>query len=155
MVRGRKAPGSGRKSPELSPAIAALTIAMEQPPEPAMATATVRVSAIIQNDQSLPIMTGRMVSKAVFDVEAGGTTYRDCWCVLSRPVGTGYSDEPFEVGPPQGYPSDQPWNLDAFGEKIAHYYTTREFAVTPSFVGDIVRANSEDSRYTFTMELPE
>jgi hypothetical protein len=120
-----------------------------------MATVTVRVSAIIQNDDSLPIRPGRTVSKVVFDVEAAGTTYRDCWCELSRPVGTGYADEPFEVGPPHGYPNGLPWNLEAFGEKVARYYTTREFAVTPSFVGDIVRANSQDSRYAFTIELPE
>jgi hypothetical protein len=120
-----------------------------------MTTATVRVSAIIQNDDSLPHVAGRMFSKVVFDVETAGKTYRDCWCALSRPVGTGYMDEPFEVGPPRGYPDDLPWNLEAFGDRVARFYTTREFAVSPSFVGDVVRRSERDSPYTFTLELPE
>ena len=119
-----------------------------------MSTAIVRVNSIFQNDDSLPIIVGRMLSKVVFDVETAGTTYRDCWCALSRPVGTGYMDEPFEVGPPRGYPDGLPWDADAFGDRIARFYTTREYAVSPSLVGDIVRRSDRDPPYTFSPEPP-
>ena len=75
---------------------------------------------LIQDSQELGSDNEFMVSRLFFSLEVAGSVYKDLYANLKQTVGSDYTEENIEVGPPVGYSG--PFNHEAFAEAARQYY---------------------------------
>ena len=87
-----------------------------------MAEAVIEIYECIQDDQSLGADNVGMTSRVRFDVLIGERQYSDCWVAITQPFGVDFETGPLQVGTPNGYPAESPWNAAGFTEAVENFY---------------------------------
>lgn len=87
-----------------------------------MTEAIIEIHECIQDDQTLGADNVGMTSRVCFDVLVEGKRYTDCWVEVTQPFGVDFETGPLEVGNPNGYPPESPWNAKVFSEEVEKFY---------------------------------
>jgi hypothetical protein len=85
-----------------------------------MKKAKVIFKKLVQDSQDYGSNDEHMVSRAFFDLELEGKTYRDLSVDIKQPVGSDFETAPLEVSQPKGYAG--PFNHDTFQQLVEGYY---------------------------------
>jgi len=75
---------------------------------------------LIQDSQELGSDDEFMVSRVFFSLETDGGVHTGLYANLKQTVGSDYTEETIEVGPPVGY--EGPFNHEAFAEAARRYF---------------------------------
>ena len=124
-----------------------------------MAKAIVKVYECIQDDQALGRDNVAMTSRISFDLQVDDTTYRGCWVELTLPFGSDFETELIEVGQPNGYPGNLPWNQAAFADELRTYFKgmlsggTQDIRLRSSARGNRDRNKQSSVAHEFALDL--
>jgi len=126
-----------------------------------MSRAIINIYECIQDDQSLGPDNVAMTSRITFDLQVGETTYKHCWVKIDQPFGSDFQTDTINVGLPNGYPEDLPWNHERFADQIRKYFratltgSTQDVRLRSSARGNRDRNKRSTVVFAFELELSD